>query len=154
VKTELEALVLEVLTALGFDLVELAVKGSRQRPVFDIRIEKKDGEKVTINDCAAASRAIEERIEPVASSFGNYVLEVSSPGLERRLNRPQDWRRFVGRPVSVLAPVLRGRHELDLIAVEGDEGSEVAVLKDKKGSDIRVPLAEVKEARLVFHWKR
>ena len=154
VKTELEALVSQSLTANGFGLVELSVKGSKRRPVFDIRMERSDGEKVSINDCAQVSRLLEEQLEPLAAKLGDYVLEVSSPGVERPLRRPEDWKRFVGRTVNVLSPVLNGRHDMDLIEVEGTQGSEVAVLRDKRGSDIRVPLAEVKEARLVFHWKR
>ena len=153
-KPELEVLISQSLTALGFDLVELRVKGSKQRPIIDVRMEKIDGEKVTIDDCARVSRSLENALEPVADDLGDYVLEVSSPGVERPLRKPQDWKRFVGRSVSVLSPVLNGRQELDLVDVEGEQGSEVAVLKDKRGSDIRVPLAEVKEARLVFHWKR
>jgi ribosome maturation factor RimP len=154
VKTELEVKVSEALTALGFELVELSVKGSKRRPVLDIRMDRIDGEKVTVNDCATVSRALEDRLVPLEPELGDYVLEVSSPGVERPLRRPEDWKRFTGRTVSVLSHLLNGRHELDLLGVEGERGSEVALFRDKRGSDIRVPLADIKEARLVFHWKR
>src|SRR5215207_6280593 len=81
VKRELEVTVSEALTVLGFDLVELSVKGSKRRPVIDVRIDKIDGEKVTVNDCAVVSRALEERLVPLESELGDYVLEVSSPGV-------------------------------------------------------------------------
>jgi ribosome maturation factor RimP len=154
VKTELEVVVTQSLAALGFDLVELMVKGSKRRPVFDVRIEKEGGEAVSVNDCAQVSRALETSLDALGEKLGDYVLEVSSPGVERSLRRPQDWKRFVGRSVSVLSPVLSGRHEMELLGVEGEDGAEVALLRNKQGSDIRVPLADVKEARLVFHWKR
>ncbi len=154
VKTELEVIVNQSLTALGFELVELLVKGSKRRPVIDVRMDRNDGEKVSVNDCVLVSRALEDSIEPMAGRLGDYVLEVSSAGVERPLKRPHDWKRFVGRSVSVLSPALQGRHEMELLGVEGDQGAEVALLRNKQGLDIRVPLAEVKEARLVFHWKR
>jgi ribosome maturation factor RimP len=119
-------------------------------------MEKLDGEKVSVDDCAHVSRLLQQRLDEAFAALGDYVLEVSSAGLERPLRRPSDWRRFTGHTVSVLSATLGGRRELELVAVEMVEngGAEVAVLRDKTGSDIRVPLAEVKEARLVFNWKR
>lgn len=154
VNTELEVAVTEELTALGFDLVEIRMRGSTRRPLYDIRIDRRDGGGVTIADCAKASRAIEKRLEAGVLLDSDFVLEVSSPGLERPLRRVEEWRRFTGHTVSVLSAHLGGRRELQLAAVEGEEGSEEAVLKDRTGKDIRVPLAGVKEARLVFTWKR
>jgi ribosome maturation factor RimP len=156
VKTELEVLVNTTLSELGLDLVELRLGGSRRRPVIDVRMEKLDGEKVSVDDCARVSRLLQQRLDEGFAALGDYVLEVSSAGLERPLKRPSDWRRFTGRTVSVLSATLGGRRELELVAVEMAEngGAEVAVLRDKTGADIRVPLAEVKEARLVFNWKR
>ena len=43
---------------------------------------------------------------------------------------------------------------VEIVAVEGDAGSETVVVRDQRGAERRVPLAEVREARLVFHWKR
>jgi len=78
------------------------------------------------------------------------VLQVSSPG-ERPLRNANEWRRFVGRWANVLSPDHGGRFEAKIVAVEGDAGSEVAVLEPKPGDQRRVPLAVVKEARLAFH---
>jgi len=79
-----------------------------------------------------------------------YVLQVSSPG-ERPLRSPSEWRRFVGRWANVLSPEHGGRFEGKIVAIEGDAGSEVAVLEPKPGDQRRIPLAVVKEARLAFH---
>jgi ribosome maturation factor RimP len=75
---------------------------------------------------------------------------VSSPG-ERPLRSTRDWQRFIGRWANVLTPEHGGRIEGKIIAVEGEQGSEVAVLEPKPGVERRVPLAAVKEARLAFH---
>jgi ribosome maturation factor RimP len=154
VKTALEVQVNNAVRAIGFDLVELNLAGSKRRPVIDVRIEREGGDKVTVDDCANVSRVLLEMLDQWNGAPDDYVLEVSSPGVERPLRRVADWRRFAGRSVSVLSPAVGGRREFEIVDVEVDEVAPVVVLRDGKGSDIRVPLAEVKEARLVFHWKR
>jgi ribosome maturation factor RimP len=140
------------LDQLGLDLVELRVGGSRARPTLQLRIDRRDGQQVTVDDCAVASRAIEARLDAGQEVGDRYVLEVSSPGVERPLKKVADWRRFVGRRASVLSPALGGREEVELLGVEGEEGAEVVVVRTARGIEQRVPLAEVKEARLAFHW--
>ena len=57
-----EPIVVQELDTLGFDLVELRRGGSRSRPVLEVRIDRRDGTKVTIEDCARLSRALEARL--------------------------------------------------------------------------------------------
>jgi len=140
---------MEELDRIGFDLVELRKGGTRARPVVEVRLDRRDGEKVTVDDCAVASRAIEARLDAGGTISERYVLQVSSPG-DRPLRTPGEWRRFVGRWVSVLAPEHGGRFEGRIEAVEGDAGMEEAVLDLGRGKVQRVPLASVKEARLAF----
>jgi ribosome maturation factor RimP len=83
-----------------------------------------------------------------------YVLEVSSPGVERPLRHAADWRRFTGRRASVSSAVVGGRIEGEIVGLEGGEGAEVALLRDGRGMEHRVPLTDVKEARLVFVWNK
>lgn len=150
----LEDIVKSELATLGYDLFDLQQRGSRSRPVIEVRIDRVSEDKITVDDCTRASRAIEARLDGSGVVAENYVLEVSSPGVERPLRHAADWRRFVGRRASVNSPALSGRVEAEIQAVEGDEGAEVAVLRDDQGTERRVPLAEVKDARLAFHWKR
>jgi ribosome maturation factor RimP len=152
VNEALEQVVSRELDQLGLDLVELRVGGSRARPTLQLRIDRRDGQQVTVDDCAVASRAIEARLDAGQEVGDRYVLEVSSPGVERPLKKVADWRRFVGRRASVLSPALGGREEVELLGVEGEEGAEVVVVRTARGIEQRVPLAEVKEARLAFHW--
>lgn len=149
----LEDLVRQELDALGFDLVELRRGGSGRRQVLDVRIDRRDGTKVTIDDCARASRGIEPRLDASGLVGDAYVLEVSSPGAERLLRHAADWRRFTGRRAKVLSEVLGGRVEVEIAGVEGEPGSEVGVVRDQKGTEHRVPMTAVKEARLVLVWK-
>lgn len=146
-------LVVAELDSLGFDLVELRRGGTRTRPVLDVRIDRRDGQQVTVDDCARASRAIEARLDAGDAFAGRYVLEVSSPGLERPLRTPGDWRRSVGRRARVKSPELGGLVEGEVVELEGEPGRETAVLRDAKGVEHKVALSTVREARLVFHWK-
>jgi ribosome maturation factor RimP len=150
VNDELESVVTQELEAVGFDLVELRRGGTRSRPVIEVRIDRRDGEKVSVDDCARVSRALEARLDAGGIVSERYVLQVSSPG-DRPLRTSAEWRRFVGRWINVLSPAQGGRYEGKLLGIEGDEGAEVAVLDMGKGQQRHIPLADVKEARLAFH---
>ena len=155
----LESLVASEIKPLRLELFELKLGGSKGRPVLDVRVEREDGEKVTVDDCAAASRAIEAKLD--AEDFGGrrYVLEVSSPGIERPLRNAKDWRRFVGSTVVVTSnvpsdPAGRRTDEVEIAGVEEDAGQEVVIVRNERGDERRFPLAAVEKARLAFHWKR
>ena len=149
----LQDVVVAELDSLGFDLVELRRSGTRTRPVFDVRIDRRDGEKVTVDDCARASRAIEARLDAGEVFAGKYVLEVSSPGVERPLKTAADWQRFVGRRARLTSAAVNGMVEGEIVALEDDAGRAVAVVRDDKGVTHRAPVEGIREARLVFHWK-
>lgn len=154
VKEILETLVSEELTPLGLELVELKVGGSKSRPVLDVRVDRVDQEKVQVGDCERASRAIEARLDAQPDLFtSRYVLEVSSPGMERPLRNETEWRRFVGRRASVNSPALHGRQEVDIVAVEGEAPGVSLRLRDAKGNEHVIALADVTDARLAFQWK-
>ena len=148
----LEGLVKATLDEMELDLVEVRRGGSRSRPTVDVRVDRRDGQAVTVEDCARASRALEARLDADGSLGERYVLEVSSPGVERPLLKPSDWRRFAGRKAKVLSDALGGREEVEIVALEGDTGAEVVVVRDGRGAERRVPLAQVREARLAFQW--
>jgi ribosome maturation factor RimP len=155
----LQDIVISELIPLGLELFELRTGGTKSRPVLDVRIDRTDGEKVTVEDCARASRAIEARLDAVAYAGTRYVLEVSSPGVERRLRNAGDWRRFAGRDAVVTSDAVEGgpaagSREVRIVGVEGGAGDEIIVVEDGGGQTLRIPLAAVKKARLAFNWKR
>lgn len=148
VNETLEAVVLAELDAAEFDLVELRRGGTKGRPLVEVRIDRRDGDSVSVDDCARVSRMLEARLDQSGLVPERYVLQVSSPG-DRPLRSPAEWRRFVGRWVSVLAPEHGGRFEGKLVAVEGEsDAASVAIEID--GKRRQLPLAAVKEARLAF----
>jgi ribosome maturation factor RimP len=154
---QLQHVVEQGLDEVGFDLVELRQGGTKSRPLLEVRIDRRDGEKVTVDDCARASRALEARLDSGAMVTERYVLQVSSPG-ERPLRTPAEWRRFVGRWASVLAPDFGGRFEAEILGVElaeageGTEGEAVVLLRAERGEPRRIPLGAIKEGRLSFRF--
>jgi len=151
---DLEQQIAARVAGLGFDLVEVRKGGSSRRPLLSVRIERagagpSDG--LTVDDCAEVSRALEAWLDGEAYAGGRYVLEVSSPGLDRPLRRLEEWRRFAGRRAEVLVPALGGRFEVTVLGVA--EGREAAVELEFPKHERRIlELAEIKEARLVVDW--
>ena len=144
----LEAVVIAELDDAGFELVELRRGGTRDRPLVEVRIDRRDGGNVGVDDCARVSRALEARLDASGLVAERYVLQVSSPG-DRPLRSPAEWRRFVGRWVSISAPEHGGRFEGKLVRVEGESGAESAMI-EIAGKERHIPLTAVKEARLAF----
>jgi len=154
-----EDVVASEIRPLGLEVFEVRMGGSKGRPLLDVRVEREDGGTVTVDDCAAASRAIEARLDALDFGGRRYVLEVSSPGLERPLRNAGDWRKFVGRSAVVTSKApgdAAGRRtdEVEIAGIEGDSGQEVVIVRNERGVERRFPLSAVEKARLAFHWKR
>ena len=156
-KQALEQIVVAELDSLGYELVELRVGGSRGRPVLGVRIERRDLHEVQVGDCERASRAIEAKLDTVPDLIeSRYVLEVSSPGMERALRTIADWRRFTGRRASVKSARFAGVGgwiDVEIVEVRQQDTDARIVVRDRKGNDIVLAPADVQEARLAFHWK-
>ena len=141
------------IAGLGFELVDLRRTGTLQRPILQVRVDRPDsrpGQGVTADDCAVISRSLERFLEQRAMVGPRYVLEVSSPGLERPLRWPEHWRRFVGRHARVRAAALQGRNRVEIVAVPDDEH---VVLRLEDGSEVTVALDTIREAALVVDWE-
>jgi ribosome maturation factor RimP len=142
------------LAGLGFELVDLRQTGTLQRPILQVRVDRPDsrpGQGVTADDCAGISRSLERFLESRAMVGPRYVLEVSSPGLERPLRWPEHWRRFVGQQARVRATLLGGRRTVRIVALPDDEH---VTLRGEDGAEITLPLDGIAEATLVVDWGR
>src|SRR5690606_8763741 len=149
------------LEALGFELVELERAGSRARPVLRLRIDVLDGgegppsRSVTVEDCARVSRALEPYLDAREDVGDRYVLEVSSPGVERPLVRPRDFERFAGREVALTGygPLAgRSRRLTGRLLGLADGGAERIRLQLEDGEEVEGRRDEVARAHLVFRW--
>jgi ribosome maturation factor RimP len=145
------------LETLGFDLADLRIGGTPNRPLVQVRIDWPPGSPggeggggggVTVADCATASRALEAWLDEAGLLGTRYILEVSSPGLERPLRWPRHWARFVGRDVTAKLEGL-GRVRARIVAVP-DEAT--VILQPQGGAPRPVPLAAIRDARLAVDW--
>lgn len=159
---ELEHELTERVGALGYDVVQLERAGSQRRPILRVRIDLPEGSEagVTVDDCAKVSRAVEAWLDESSTVPERYVLEVSSPGVERPLTRPRDWVRFAGRRAAVksretLAGIGR-RLEGTILEPDGkdsDPETQEVRLRLDNGEVVAIPLDQVQRANLVHEWK-
>jgi ribosome maturation factor RimP len=102
-----------------------------------------------VEDCATASRTLEAWLDRDGPLGRRYVLEVSSPGLERPLRWHRHWVRFVGRDVQATVAGL-GRVRARIVAVPDDA---TVILEPRGAPPRRVPLAGIRDARLAVDWE-
>lgn len=136
------------LDALGLDLADLRIGGTPNRPLVQVRIDWPPSDpprRVTVDDCAVASRALEAWLDQDHPLGSRYVLEVSSPGMDRPVRWHRHWVRFLGHDVSVKLAGL-GRVRARIVAVP-DADTVTLQAEGREPADYR--LSEAREARLV-----
>src|SRR5258707_707428 len=134
----------------GLEVVEVQLLGGGAARVLRIFIDKPQG--VTHADCEFISQNVGTilDVEDVIPGAG-YKLEVSSPGVERKLTQPREFERFVGQKIKVVLkqPVENQRHLTG--ALTGfSEG--IITLEPSPGHTVRFPLEQVERANLKFEW--
>lgn len=158
VARELEKRVAE----LGYELVEVEWAGSSRRPIVRLRVDRPNavpGETgITVDDCAAVSRGLEPWLDELRNLPETYVLEVSSPGVERPLVRVGDFRRFAGESVAVKGsgPLVEGmarRLEGELLGVVGDDEAPRVQLRLPSGEEVEIEYSAIRGAHVIYHWK-
>lgn len=143
----------------GVELVEVELKGGGKARTLRITIDKPEG--VTHEDCANVSREVSVILDVEdAVAGGSYTLEVSSPGLERKLLTAADYQRFTGSRVKLMTrePVNGNRHfegrleglqegKLTLETIAGKKKPKPG--HSRPGQRIEIELANVEKANLV-----
>jgi len=151
---------------MSMELVDVEWAGNDRRPIIRIRVDFPDSEPgsgVTVDDCVRVSRELETWLDDHASLSDRYVLEVSSPGVERPLKRRRDFERFRGQEA-----LLQGEGPLGTTGVKriqgilagvDDEGGQAGndgfavLLETENGARVRIPREEILRANLVFRWE-
>lgn len=140
-----------IVAGLGFELVEFRMSGPPQRPAIQVRIDRPDsrpGHGVTTEDCARTSRELERLLEAPGGVGIRYMLQVSSPGLERPVRFPEHWRRYAGRVVRVTARALKGHPRAVIVDLPDDQHVR---LRLPDGSEPVIAIVDIKEALLQEH---
>jgi len=92
---KIRAIVQRVATSEGLTVIDVELKGGRSNPLLRVYIDKPGG--VSHADCQLVSEQLSAILDVEDPFPGRYVLEVSSPGLDRKLSKPSDFMHFVGR---------------------------------------------------------
>lgn len=142
--------------ALGFEVVQMERGGGRLRPLLRLRIDRpglssaQSG--ITVDDCVAVTRQLRGALEDGAAE--DWVLEVSSPGVDRPLVKAADYARFAGSRIRVrgYGPLAdRGRKLEGTLLGMVEETPETFALKIE-GDRVEIPLEDVASARLAYDW--
>src|SRR5579863_977771 len=148
VASKIEEIAQRVAESEGLELVEVEVKGGGNSRFVRISIDKPEG--ITHADCELVSQQVGTilDVEDVVPG-GSYTLEVSSPGVERKLVKPHDFERFQGKKakITLRAPV-EGRNHWEGTLSGFDDGQ--IALEVQPGNIIRLPFDQVHKANLKF----
>ncbi len=147
VSQQLKQLLEPVVTGLGYELVGIEwTADARQRRVLRIYIDIDDG--ITVDDCELVSGQISALLDVEDPIPGNYVLEVSSPGLDRPLFTLEHFRRFIGRPAHVkLLQPMAGRKRFKG-TIKAIHDNHVTIITHE-GDTVDIPFEWIEKARLV-----
>jgi ribosome maturation factor RimP len=148
----LEAMIEETVAPMGYALVRVRLSGS-PRATLQVMAERTDDRPMAVEDCEAISRTLSAKLDvedPIASA---YTLEVSSPGIDRPLTRPADYRRFAGHVarVETRVPVDGRRRFSGRIAAATD--SHIRLTLDDGGAagaapEVEIAIADIARAKL------
>jgi ribosome maturation factor RimP len=133
--------------AMGYELVRVIVAG-RERPTLQIMAERKDRKAMTLGDCENLSRAVSAKLDVEDPIKAQYVLEVSSPGIDRPLTRGADFDRFKGHEARIETKFpVEGRKRFSG-RLSGRQGDAVRI--ETQEGPATLPLAEIARAKLLL----
>jgi ribosome maturation factor RimP len=152
-RERLTALIEPVVEREGAELVDLEVAGSLGRPIVRAYVDTEAG--VTLDECARLSRRLEQMLESTGAVPERYVLEVSSPGIERPLTKRAHFEHYLGREIAVrLHRKHDGRKRFvgTLEEVEGGAAGSYAIKIAGSEGRWTFDAAEIARARLQVQW--
>ena len=142
---EIQALLEPSIERLGYELTDLEVRLSGNGGLVRLTIDKPDG--IDLDDCEKVSHAASALLDVEDPVAGNYNLEVSSPGLDRKLTKVEHFQRFNGETlkVSMRFPI-EGRRRFRGTLVSSDDEN---IVVEVDGESHNLPLSMIDTARLV-----
>lgn len=147
---KIAALIQPSVEGMGFRLVRVRLMGGR-RPTLQIMAERPDGS-MEVDDCAEVSRMLSALLDVEDPIDREYVLEVSSPGIDRPLTRLEDFERYAGFEAKLeTQDLIEGRKRFRG-ALQGVEGGDVVIRVEIDGEEAepRLPFEALADAKLVL----
>jgi ribosome maturation factor RimP len=145
---ELEESIKMAVEGCGVDLYDIVTTKEHKKNVLRIYITSKDG--VSLEKCTEVSRMVSPLLDIHEPFKGEYNLEVSSPGIERKLKTLHHFQCSIGDNVKIKeysTEVLKGK-----LTDVSDEGE--ITLKDEKGDELKTKFEDILSASTYFEWKK
>lgn len=138
-------IIIPILSSFGIELIDLEYKKSGPKWFLRVFIDKKDG--VSLDDCEKASKHISQVLDVEDIISHTYILEVSSPGLDRPLKKTEDYQREKGKLVKIntFGPINNQKIFIGRIL---DIESGIVKVEEEKLGIIEIPLSNIAKARL------
>lgn len=151
IETIVERLGNQVAADLDYELVDVEYRKEGPDWVLRCFIDKENG--VGIEDCQRFSEALDKVLDEADPIPGRYLLEVSSPGIERPLKKEEDFIRFAGKMIEIkLNKALNNRktYHGELIGIIGEESERKVALKIDDSEVLEIPRNEIAKAKLLI----
>ena len=148
-RDRIRKLVTEVVEGQGYELVEFGLKGGGKNWVLRVFIDKPAG--ISHQDCELVSEQLGTVLDVEDLIPFAYTLEVSSPGLDRKLVKDSDYTRFEGKLAKIQTRVPLQSQKTFRGRLRGLQGDNV-LLELPKGNLMEIPLDVIQESRLEFDW--
>ena len=139
----------EVVESQGYELVDAELKGGGQNSILRIFIDKPAG--ITHHDCELVSEQVGTVLDVEDLIPSSYTLEVSSPGLERKLVKESDFTRFGGKLARIQTRIPLRQQKLFRGRLQGFSEGKIR-LELQQGNLLDIPLDVIREARLEIDW--
>src|ERR1041385_7488130 len=142
-------LIQEVVESQGYELVDVEFKGAGKSSVLRVFIDKPGG--VSHRDCALVSEQVGTVLDVEDLIPSSYTLEVSSPGLDRKLVKDSDYTRFEGKLARIQTRIPLNQQKVFRGRLQGVHDGKVRV-ELQRGNLLDIPLDVIQEARLEIDW--
>ena len=147
---EILELVDPVAETLGLEIVRVRLMGGTLRRRLQIMAERPSDNDISVEECARLSRAVSEVLDAADPIAGEYLLEVSSPGVDRPLTRLKDFANYEGHEARVeLDRVAEGRKRFRGV-LAGVEDDAVGIDLEGEDSTAMIPFSWIVDAKLIL----
>ncbi|MEZ5306654.1 MAG: ribosome maturation factor RimP [Pyrinomonadaceae bacterium] len=144
---KVEGFALDSVSGTNIEVVHVELSGSGREKILRIFIDREDG--ITHEDCALVSERVSQKLDESDPLKGAYLLEVSSPGIERGLYSVNDFKKFAGRSARIkTSQPVNGQKNFrgEIVAVE----DQTIFLNDVTTGRVQIEFEIVKKANLEY----
>lgn len=134
-----------ILDRYNAELIDIGISGSRHRPILRMLVDKEGG--ITLGECSDINRQLSEILDKDDAIKESFILEVSSPGLDRPLKKKKDFEKVIGKKINLYTKeYVEGKNFFCAVLDSVDEKSISLVTKD--GQILKVPYENINKANL------